>query len=288
LIPRIMKLSFTTHHLLNGFVMIGVLLLTLITCIYGFVNARRIDTVSYEINLKGKQDISDMNVAVISDLHLGAIGSEGRLKEIVDQLNGLKPDLVCIAGDFFDTDFNSIDDPQSAIETLRKLKTTYGVYVSLGNHDGGETYNQMIEFFQKADIRVLNDEYVTIDNRLVIVGRLDASPIGGYGTEKRKKLNEFFERKDESMPVIVLDHNPVNIHEYTTETDVILCGHTHKGQIFPANIITDLIYTVDYGYYRKDEQSPHVIVTSGVGYWGMPMRVGSDSEIVTLRFSCDG
>lgn len=47
------------------------------------------------------------------------------------------------------------------------------------------------------------------------------------------------------------------------------------------------MYTVDYGYYQKDTQSPHVIVTSGVGTWGMPMRVGTNCEIVTIRFSCD-
>lgn len=285
LVPRLLKLSFTTHHLFNGFVTVGVLLLTAITCVYGFANARQIDKVYYEITLKGKQDISDMNVAVISDLHLGAIGSEGRLIEIVDELNRLEPEVVCIAGDFFDTDFTSIDNPEAAINTLRKLKATYGVYASLGNHDGGETYEQMIDFLKKANINLLSEEYTVIDERLIIVGRLDASPIGGYGNQKRKNLSEFFVRKDKTMPVIVLDHNPINIEEYSNEADVVLCGHTHKGQIFPANIITDLIYTVDYGCYRKDEQSPHVIVTSGVGYWGMPMRVGSDSEIVSLSFS---
>ena len=143
----------------------------------------------------------------------------------------------------------------------------------------------MIDFLKKANINLLSEEYTVIDERLIIVGRLDASPIGGYGNQKRKNLSEFFVRKDKTMPVIVLDHNPINIEEYSNEADVVLCGHTHKGQIFPANIITDLIYIVDYGYYRKDEQSPHVIVTSGVGYWGMPIRVGSDSEIVSLSFS---
>ena len=67
------------------------------------------------------------------------------------------------------------------------------------------------------------------------------------------------------------------------EADLILCGHTHKGQLFPANIITNLMYTVDYGYYQKDAQSPQVIVSSGVGYWGMPMRVVTQCEIVSIK-----
>lgn len=287
LIPKLMKLSFTTHHLFKGFVTLGVLLLTLITCICGFVNARRIDHVSYNIHLQNKKDISDLTLVMISDVHLGAIGSESRLEEIVDQINARKPDIVCIAGDFFDTDFSSIQDPEAAIQILRGIRATYGTYACLGNHDGGKTHDQMVDFLRQANIHLLQDSYTVIDDRLVLVGRLDASPIGGYGDQQRKPLSEFFVREDPSLPVIVLDHNPANIREYSTEADLILCGHTHKGQVFPANLITDLLYTVDYGYYRKDAQSPHVIVTSGVGTWGMPMRVGTNCEIVTIRFACE-
>ena len=118
---------------------------------------------------------------------------------------------------------------------------------------------------------------------MVLVGRLDGSPIGGYGTQKRKELSEFLKNEDKTLPVVVLDHNPGKIHTYTNEADLILCGHTHKGQLFPASFVTNAMYTVDYGYYQKDSQSPHVIVTSGIGYWGMPMRVGTNSEIVSIK-----
>jgi predicted MPP superfamily phosphohydrolase len=80
-----------------------------------------------------------------------------------------------------------------------------------------------------------------------------------------------------------MDHNPASIGEYGLGADLILCGHTHKGQLFPASIVTNAMYDVDYGYYRKDAVSPHVIVSSGVGYWGMPMRVGTDCEIVSVK-----
>ena len=287
LVCKLAKAPFLAHRLFRGFVTLGVLLLTLITCIGGFINGRQIDHISYEIRLQGKKDISDIKLVMISDLHLGSIGSEDRLKEIVDEINALQPDLVCIAGDFFDTDFAAIQDPDAALKTLQTLHPTYGTYACLGNHDAGKTHDQMTAFLNAANIRLLNDAYTVIDNRLVLVGRRDGSPIGGYGEEKRKPLSEFFTGVDSALPVIVLDHNPANIHEYGAETDLILCGHTHKGQVFPGNLITDLMYTVDYGYYQKDPQSPQVIVSSGVGTWGMPMRVGTDCEIVTIRFSCD-
>lgn len=285
LAPKLMKLSFTVHPLFKGFVTLGVLLLTVVTCIGGFVNARNIRHVSYDIHLQGKQDLSDLKVVMISDLHLGSVGSENRLEKIVDEINGLNPDVVCIAGDFFDTDFGSIRDPDRAVETLHKLQSTYGVYACLGNHDGGQTHDQMKAFLERANIRLLDDASTVIDDRLVLVGRLDGSAIGGYADAKRKPLSEFFLREDLSLPVIVMDHNPSHIDEYTTEADLILSGHTHKGQVFPGNLITNGMYTVDYGYYQKDADSPHVIVSSGVGTWGMPIRVGSSCEIVTIHFS---
>lgn len=284
-VPRIMKLRFTAHHLFSGYVTVGVLVLTAVTCIYGFVNARQIDHVTYSIDLESRKVESDINVVMISDLHLGAIGSESRLCDIVSEINKEEPDVVCIAGDFFDTDFSSIRDPNGALEAIRGIRSTYGVYACLGNHDGGSTHSQMRKFLNEAGIKVLDDAYEVIDDRFVLVGRLDGSAIGGYDGAVRKPISDYFTREDTSLPVIVLDHNPANIGEYGAEADIILCGHTHKGQVFPANIITDLIYSVDHGYYRKDADSPHVVVSSGVGTWGMPMRVGTDSEVVSVRIT---
>ena len=143
----------------------------------------------------------------------------------------------------------------------------------------------MTDFLSKANIKLLSEEYTVIDNRLVLIGRLDSAPIGKYDGVARKKVSDFFKVTDPSMPVIVMDHNPANIDEYSGDIDLILSGHTHKGQIFPANLVTKMIYTVDYGHYQKDSNSPHVIVSSGVGYWGMPMRVGTDCEIVSIQIS---
>ena len=285
LVPRLMKLSFTDYKYFKGFVTVGVLIFTCITCVYGFVNARQIDYVSYEIRLQNKVDVSDLNLVMISDLHLGSVGSEERLDEIVNEINSLKPDVVCIAGDFFDTDYASIQNPENAVKTLKGINSTFGVYACFGNHDAGKTVPQMVSFMEKANICLLRDESVIIDERLVLVGRLDSSPIGGYGEEKRKEISEFLKEENSDLPVVVLDHNPSKIHTYTDEADLILCGHTHKGQLFPAGLITGAMYTVDYGYYQKDAQSPHVIVTSGIGYWGMPMRVGTNSEMVSIKIT---
>ena len=79
-----------------------------------------------------------------------------------------------------------------------------------------------------------------------------------------------------------MDHQTGNIRDYGEETDLILCGHTHKGQMFPFNLITDAVFDVDYGYYRASVDSPQVIVTSGAGTWGPPQRVATDNEVAEI------
>lgn len=252
------------------------MILTCLVCIYGFIHGSRVRQKEYDVTLSGAED---MTVVFISDVHLGAVGSEGRLPEIVDAINAMEPDIVCITGDFFDSDYAAIQDPQAAEATLKRLQATYGVWACLGNHDAGATAADMQAFLARSNVNLLNDECAVIDNKLVLVGRVDGSPIGGYGDLTRQAVE--LERGD--LPVIVMDHNPANIEEYGAEYDLILCGHTHRGQIFPGNLITNAMYMVDYGYYRADENSPQVIVSSGAGTWGMPMRVGTDNEIVKIN-----
>lgn len=260
----------------------AVMVLAVITVVYGTYHARQLKIVTYDVTVENKTLEKDWNIVMISDLHLGAIGSEEYLEKIVNEINNLNPDLVCIAGDFFDSDYNAIQNPKKAMEVLKQLKTKYGIYVCLGNHDAGDTALQMQQFLEQSNIQMLNDTYTIIQDELVLVGRLDSSPIGGYAGMTRKNVSEVLAGIDTNLPIMVMDHNPANIGEYSGEIDLIVSGHTHKGQIFPGNLITDAMYTVDHGYYQANEDRPQVIVTSGVGTWGMPIRVGTDSEIVQI------
>ncbi len=161
----------------------------------------------------------------------------------------------------------------------------------------------MIEFLARSDVKLLNDEYDVVNGQIAVIGRLDPRPIGGFGKRRRVAVSELITQTDEgtsvtltdkkygqtrrftiseSMPVIVIDHNPKSIHEYDGAVDLALSGHTHRGQLFPANLITKFIYTADYGYYLKEPGAPNLIVTSGAGTWGPPMRIGTKCEIVCV------
>lgn len=262
-----------------------VLLLTTGLVVYGRYNANQTNHVSYDINLKDKAKGTGMKIVLISDLHLGAVNSENRLPVIIKNINALKPDIVCIAGDIFNDDFHLIREPDNAIELFKSIKSTYGVYACLGNHDGGKTFNEMIRLLELSNIKLLNDEHIIIDGQIVLIGRVDPSPIGGFGDLKRKDIVDIIDSVDTDMVVVVMDHTPSKIDQYGKGIDLLLAGHTHQGQIFPFNLITKSVFTLDYGHYQKDSDSPHVIVTSGVNTWGMPLRIGTNNEIVCISIS---
>jgi predicted MPP superfamily phosphohydrolase len=250
---------------------------------YGVFNANQIKHVSYEVALRDAS-LDGMRIVLIADSHLGSVNSfERNLEGIVQTINGLNPDIVCWAGDIFNDDFNAVRDPGRAAALIRGIDSTYGVFACLGNHDGGATLPQMKQFLIDSNITLLNDGYVIIDGRVALFGRLDSSPIGGFGGLERRDISETIASISENMPVIVMEHNPSHIKEYGSEADLLLTGHSHRGQMFPGSLITRAMFVVDYGHYQADENSPHVIATSGVSTWGPPMRVGTKNEIVSIR-----
>jgi len=258
-----------------------VLVLVAGMAVYGTYNGRQIKQASYAVQIEKETSLEKLNIVLIADTHLGYQNNEKWLARVVDKINALEPDIVVMAGDIFNDNFRALSNPDDAIRSLQNIKSTYGVYACWGNHDGGKTLDEMFRFLERGNVKVLQDEYVVIEGKFIVVGRKDSSPIGSQG-EARKEFSRVLEGMNAELPIIVLDHNPANIREYGNEIDLILAGHTHRGQMFPANLITDRIFTVDYGHYQKDADSPHVIVTSGAGVWGPPFRIGTNNEIVSV------
>jgi len=260
---------------------LAVVILTAGIVTYGLVNANRIKIIDYEIELNNAS-LNDLRIVLISDTHLGDINSEKNLERMVQSINSLNPDIVCITGDIFNDNFNLIRNPDRAISLFRSINATYGVFACLGNHDGGRTLNQMKTFLEDSNIKLLNDEHVVIDGRFALFGRLDASPIGGFGELQRRDISETIASVGVNMPVIVMEHNPSHVKDYGREVNLILAGHTHSGQMFPGNLVTRAMFVVDHGHYQKDIYNPHIIVTSGVSTWRPPMRIGTNNEIVNI------
>lgn len=280
LVCLIARLFPNTPQKLRLFTEMGAITLAFLTFAFGFLHANSVRTANYSVRL-AESTTSQMRVVMLSDLHIGAVNSESRLEEIVASINDQKPDLVCIAGDIFDNSYGAIIDPDGVADTLKQISAKHGVYACLGNHDSGADFEQMLGLLERAHIQLLMDKYVVIDEQLVLAGRLDPSPIGGYQGKKRQELGAVLSGADSGLPVVIMDHNPANIEEYRGKGWLVLSGHTHKGQIFPGGLITDALFTVDYGYYQAQDGA-QVIVSSGAGTWGLPIRVGTDCEIVSI------
>ena len=130
---------------------------------------------------------------------------------------------------------------------------------------------------------MLNDETVLIDGFLQLAGRVDADKAGD-GTSQRMTAAQLLEGIDPSGPVLVLEHEPREFSALKEAgADVVMCGHTHNGQLFPGNLIVPLFNENGWGYAPVN--GLHTLVTAGVGYYGPPMRVGTDSEISVVHLT---
>jgi Predicted phosphohydrolases len=252
--------------------------MTLLIMIIGTYSANKIVIKNYDISVN--KEIDSLNIVMFSDVHLGYLIQDKYVDKIVAKVNSLNPDIVIIPGDFFDGAFSKTRNIDTVKDNLRKIKSKYGVYASLGNHDLVKDKEQVREFFKECNIILLDDDKITVEN-ITIIGRLDATPIDNFKQE-RKETIELMEGIDRNNFIILLDHKPTEIDQaVAANVDLIVSGHTHKGQLFPGELVTNMLFKVDYGYKKYNDTN--VIVTSGVGYWGIPMRVLTNSEIVNIK-----
>ncbi len=268
---------------------IGFGVLVAVSCLlaYGVWNARNPRIHHYDVTVnKSVPGLSELRAVMVSDIHLGVIVDNNRLEAMVSRINELEPDIVFLAGDTIDEDVSRFVE-QKMPEALGKLRSTYGVYAVMGNHEylGG---NGLLaaEYLQQAGVKVLRDSYLKVNNQFYVVGR-DDRMLDRMSGKGRLELSEVMRGVDQTLPIFLLDHQPYNLAEgQQNGVDLQLSGHTHHGQFFPNNLVTERIYEVDWGYLRKG--SYQAIVSCGYGTWGPPIRIGNYPEIVDIRIRFEG
>ena len=244
--------------------------------LYGSFNAWSPVVRSYDIELDKKTIQKDIKIVMVSDLHLGSIVGKNHLERLVKLTENEKPDLILIAGDIIDDHIDPYIE-KNMDEIFAKINAPLGVYAVLGNHDYyGNDKTKLISEMDKIGIRVLMDEYLKINDQFYIAGRKE------HTDETRKKANDFLRGINPAKPLIMMDHQPRDLDEAEVNgVDILLSGHTHRGQLAPANLITDQIYENDWGYLKK--KNLHSIVSSGFGTWGPPLRIGTRSEVLVIN-----
>lgn len=260
-----------------------IMLVIIVVVAGGAWNSRHPVITHYDLSIAKAASKQPLHIVMVSDLHLGVVVDKARLAKLVQQINQLKPDLVVMPGDVIDEDLE-VFVRENMGEELKKIKAPYGVYACLGNHEyySGRT-NDIDYYLKQAGVTLLQDQAVLIGNSFYLAGRSMKSE---NPLERRHgaRLADTLSSVDHSKPVLVMDHVPARLPEASAAgVDLLFCGHTHLGQMWPLNYITRRVFVSDYGHYQK--QSFQALISNGVGTWGPPIRVGNRPEIVDINLS---
>lgn len=226
-----------------------------------------------EITIEGNA-AEPLHLVVGSDFHLGVLSGKRHLQRFVDKTNRLDPDVVFLAGDLVD------DDPiwyarYGMSEVMEQLKPKLGVYGVLGNHEYyGKKIPLLVRVMEGSGVNILRDETINVENRFYLTGREDRTNGKRHLLEKLKPAGD--------LPWIIMDHTPTDL-KTPAELGAALhiSGHTHKGQMWPNRLITKRVFELDYGY--RLIRNTHFLVSSGFGFWGPAIRIGSRSELWSIQ-----
>lgn len=257
----------------------GILTLSVLVCLigYGSFNAYSPVVRTYDITLNKKgPDNGNLTIVMASDMHFSYLSGKQHAQRMVEEINALKPDIVLFPGDIIDDDIVPYVNKGIGI-ILADIEAPYGVYASLGNHDRFEgEMEELITLLEQSNMKLLYDETIAIDDWLTLIGRKDQSD------KTRAELSSLMTDVDHTQSIIVMDHQPYALDTAQQQgVDLMVSGHTHRGQIAPAHLITQRLFENDWGHLQKGQF--HSIVSSGYGFWGPPIRIGSRAEIVQIK-----
>ncbi len=258
----------------------GVLLLSAAVVTAGRWNARNPVVREYDLALRGTPREAPLRVAVASDLHVGLLVRNHWLADMIGIVNSTSPDVVLLVGDIVDSDVTRAQEEDLSGQ-LEKLSAPLGVFAVLGNHEFYSGAEEAARSFTEGGVTVLRDRSVVVDGAFTLVGRDDrASSLLGSA---RRPLGSI-EGVGGDLPVIVMDHTPNDLGE-AEEAGVALqvSGHTHRGQLWPFNLVTSRLFEQDWGFHERG--GTLFYVSCGVGAWGPPIRTSSRPEVVVLNIT---
>lgn len=254
-------------------------ILALLISTFAFQEARTIRTEKIIIKTaKIPRDLAKITIVQISDLHLGLIVREQRLRGIIEMITRINPDLLVSTGDLLDEQINNL---QECGLLLKEVNPRYGKYAVLGNHEFYAGIPRVLKFLDEAGFSVLRGGEAKSIGVINIAGFDD--PAGRrFGLSQEISESEFLKSLPRDRFTILLKHRPLVDKHSLGLFDLQLSGHTHKGQFFPFTIFTHYIYPIDSGFLRLTKTSS-IYVNRGIGTWGPPFRLFSPPELTVVE-----
>lgn len=222
---------------------------------------------------EGAQPEKRMRLVFFSDLHIGEAMTPDYIARAVKLIQDQQPDLILCGGDFIDHRAVYAYDPR-VMASLRSLHAPLGVYYVLGNHEYRDDLEANIRWVSEVGGTLLRDSIAFPGNGpLTLIGRDD------WVNGNRKPFEVIANEADPLRgPVVLIEHTPASIDSIgDSPVDLILCGHTHGGQIWPGQLMVWWRYGMVSGTRPVGERE--VCVSSGIGSAGATYRVGTRSEI---------
>jgi predicted MPP superfamily phosphohydrolase len=217
-------------------------------------------------------------IVQITDVHVGPTIGRHFVEEVVRETNALAADMIVITGDLVD---GTVDQLREAIAPLRDLRAKDGVFFVTGNHEYYSGADAWIEHLRSLGVRVLRNERIPIGDAFDLAGVDDASAhrmLPHHGQDVAAAMKD----RDPQRPVVLLAHQPKALkHAIAAGVDLQLSGHVHGGQMVPFNWLARLDQPLVAGLHRV--KGTWVYVSTGTGYWGPPMRVGSGAELTRIE-----
>ena len=222
---------------------------------------------------EGAQPEKRMRLVFFSDLHIGEAMTPDYIARAVKLIQDQQPDLILCGGDFIDHRAVYAYDPR-VMASLRSLHAPMGVYYVLGNHEYRDDLEANIRWVSEVGGTLLRDSIAFPgDGPLTLIGRDD------WVNGNRKPFEVIANEADPLRgPVVLMEHTPASIDSIgDSPVDLILCGHTHGGQIWPGQLMVWWRYGMVSGTRPVGERE--VCISSGIGSAGATYRVGTRSEI---------
>ena len=222
---------------------------------------------------EGAEPEKRMRLVFFSDLHIGEAMTPDYIARAVKLIQDQQPDLILCGGDFIDHRAVYAYDPR-VMASLRSLHAPLGVYYVLGNHEYRDDLEANIRWVSEVGGTLLRDSIAFPGNGpLTLIGRDD------WVNGNRKPFEVIANEADPLRgPVVLMEHTPASIDSIgDSPVDLILCGHTHGGQIWPGQLMVWWRYGMVSGTRPVGERE--VCISSGIGSAGATYRVGTRSEI---------
>lgn len=253
------------------------LLISVILIIYGYFEAINIKT--ERIIIETDKIRKNTRIVQISDVHIGLIWREKRVKKIVEIISKAKPDIVVSTGDLVDA---QIDRLNHLADLLNELKPPYGKFAITGNHEFYAGLTQALSFIEKSGFVVLRDSGLILKDLNINLIGLDDYEAERHGFNLHIDNSNLLRSFGQTGYTILLKHRPFVNRDFIDYFDLQLSGHTHKGQLFPFSLLTGLYYNkMDAGLIEL-KKGKYLYVSRGTGTWGPPIRIFAPPEITII------